>query len=145
MAGKNRKLYSVNEEVLKQVVAGDASSLMDMTVNKSDSIVQEENLEVYQSNSSGMYDEKISHDKRTIFDDYRERFLNERVTGARRQTYIHDSIYRMISEILPVVAPHMSVPTFINNILSDHLRQYEDVINGIYNENAIKKPLRWKK
>lgn len=141
MVGKNRKIYSVNEEILKQVVAGDTSSVMDMRLENTDGVVQKEKADVPPNNSG----EVISHDEHTAFDDYRERFLNERLTGTRRQTYIHDSLYRMISEVLPVIAPQMSVPTFVNNILSEHLRQYEDIINGIYNENAIKKPLRWKK
>lgn len=144
MVGKNRKIYSVNEEILKQVVAGDTSSVMDMRLENPDGIVQKEKADVFQNNNN-MCGEAISHDERNAFDDYRERFLNERLTGTRRQTYIHDSLYRMISEVLPVIAPQMSVPTFVNNILSDHLRQYEDIINGIYNENAIKRPLRWKK
>ena len=79
------------------------------------------------------------------FENYREQFLQEKLTGARRQTYIHDSLYKIIAKVLPVIAPDMSVPTFVNSVLSDHLDKYQDIINGMYNQQATQKPVEWKK
>jgi len=64
-----------------------------------------------------------------------------KLTGARRQTYIHDSLYRMCAKVLPVIAPDMSVPTFVNSVLSEHLKRYKNVINAIYNEEASKEAI----
>ena len=75
------------------------------------------------------------------FDDYREQFLQQKLTGARRQTYIHDSLYKVLARVLPVIAPEMSVPTFVNSVLSDHLKRYQDIINGMYNRKRPKN--RW--
>ena len=149
MANKNRTIYSVDEDLLKRVVAGDTSALGEM--EERDSVPAEKQdrkpasrekkekaRESYDAGSDTV-------DMRTGYDEYRERFLSERLTGTRRQTYIHDSLYRVISGVLPVIAPEMSVPTFVNNVLSDHLKQYEEIINGIYNEQAIKKPVQRKK
>ena len=77
------------------------------------------------------------------FDDYREQFLQQKLTGARRQTYIHDSLYKVLARVLPVIAPEMSVPTFVNSVLSDHLKRYQDIINGMYNREATQKPVEW--
>lgn len=149
MANKNRTIYSVDEDLLKRVVAGDTSALGEMEeresvpAEKKDSKPASRGKKEKARASSG--DGSDTVDMRTGYDEYRERFLSERLTGTRRQTYIHDSLYRVISGVLPVIAPEMSVPTFVNNVLSDHLKQYEEIINGIYNEQAIKKPVQWKK
>ena len=149
MANKNRTIYSVDEDLLKRVVAGDTSALGEMeeresvpTEKKDSKPASREKKEKARASSD---DGSDTVDMRTGYDEYRERFLSERLTGTRRQTYIHDSLYRVISGVLPVIAPEMSVPTFVNNVLSDHLKQYEEIINGIYNEQAIKKPVQWKK
>lgn len=132
MADGKRKIYNVDEDVLKRVVAGDTSALNEL---------------------DGKTDEKIETTARQLKDgksdikqdDYRERFLTGRITGTRRQTYIHDSLYCAIAGILPVIAPEMSVPTFVNNVLSDHLERYGETINEMYNETASKRQLQWKK
>ena len=107
--------------MFRRVVAGDTSALNEL---------------------DGKADEKIETTTRQLKDgksdikqdDYRERFLTGRITGTRRQTYIHDSLYRAIAGILPVIAPEMSVPTC-----------YGETINRMYNETASKRQLQWRK
>lgn len=38
--------------------------------------------------------------------------LKVKLSGARRQTYINDTLYRTVAKVLPVIAPEMSVPMF---------------------------------
>lgn len=143
MANKNRTIYSVDEDLLKRVVAGDTSALGEMKEQASLSVKEQppETVSCGKTEKTRV-PSKESDTKKT---QYRERFLSDRLTGTRRQTYIHDSLYRVIAGVLPVIAPDMSVPTFVNNVLSDHLEQYEEIINSIYNEQAVKKPVQWKK
>lgn len=150
MANKNRTIYNVDEDLLKRVVAGDTSALGEMEGQESlpaedndgKPASREKKEKVRMSSSGNGADVGKT---RNAYEEYRKRFLSDRLTGTRRQTYIHDSLYRVIAGVLPVIAPEMSVPTFVNNVLSDHLKQYEETINGIYNEQAIKKPVQWKK
>lgn len=67
---------------------------------------------------------------------YAETFLERKMTGTGRQTYIHGSLYGELVRILPVIAPGLSVPAFVNNVLADHLKQHQDVINGMYREEV---------
>ena len=132
MADGKRKIYNVDEDVFRRVVAGDTSALNEL---------------------DGKTDEKKKATERstaiketgTNEEDYKARFLTHRLTGTRRQTYIHDSLYRAIAGILPVIAPEMSVPTFVNNVLSEHLERYGETINRMYNETASKRQLQWRK
>ena len=120
MANRNRKIYDVDEDVLKRVVAGDTAALEEMTDNGASPSPKRKDTKDGEKEAASLH-------------------------GTRRQTYIHDALYRAIAGVLPVIAPDLSVPAFVNNVLSDHLKQYEEIINGIYNEKATQKPIQWKK
>lgn len=143
MAKKNNSVY-VDEDVLKRMVAGDISALEKM---KEEEAQPEENiLLAEQSEEKGnkvrAVDKKPAAGKKDSitdgFNEYRKRFLQQKLTGARRQTYIHDSLYKAFAKVLPVIAPEMSVPTFVNAVLSDHLEKYRSILNAMYNEEATK-------
>lgn len=76
---------------------------------------------------------------------YAETFLERKMTGTGRQTYIHDSLYGELARILPVIAPGLSVPAFVNNVLADHLKRHQDVINGMYRKEVEKRLQEWKR
>lgn len=151
MAGKNRSVYNVDEDALKRMVAGDTTALEKIREQEEVSV---EEIHVHELEEEGRkppvgMDKKLTGGKKSSqiysFENYREQFLQEKLTGARRQTYIHDSLYKIIARVLPVIAPDMSVPTFVNSVLSDHLDKYQDIINGMYNQQATRKPVEWKK
>ena len=100
-----------------------------------------------QEKKSGLSRQQIkkSPDGVADSDEYRRRFLKVRLSGARRQTYVNDALYRTVAKVLPVIAPDMSVPMFLSSVLSDHLERYQDIINEIYNQEATQKPIEWKK
>lgn len=150
MAKKNQSVY-VDEDVLKRMVAGDTSALEKM---KEEEEQPEEEILATESpgineNEVVVTDKKPPVGRKTSqaygFDEYREQFLQLKLTGARRQTYIHDSLYKAFAKVLPVIAPEMSVPTFVNSILSDHLDKYKDMLNAMYNREATKEAIEWKK
>lgn len=76
---------------------------------------------------------------------YAETFLDRRITGKRKQTYIHSSLYEELAGILPVIAPGLSVPMFVNNVLADHLEKHRDVMNEMYRKEVEKRLQEWKK
>lgn len=145
MANKNKSVY-VDEDMLKRMVAGDTSALENM---KGQEMQSEETI--LHSEPSGKKEDKVLVDKKQLaskkdlksngFDEYRKRFLQMKLTGARRQTYIHDSLYKAFAKVLPVIAPEMSVPTFVNGVLSDHLDKYRGILNAMYNEEATKEAI----
>ncbi len=67
---------------------------------------------------------------------YAEAFLNRKVGGARRQTYLDSFLYEELSKVLPVIAPGISVPVFVSNVLVKHLTQYRTLINELYKEKT---------
>ncbi len=72
--------------------------------------------------------------------DYASAFLRKREPAQKRQTYISAAHFAKITEILAVVASDLTVPTFLDNLITDHLEKYRDEINALYSEK-FKKPL----
>lgn len=76
---------------------------------------------------------------------YAETFLDRKITGKRKQTYIDSSLYEELAGILPVIASGVSVPAFVNNVLADHLEKHRDVMNEMYRKETEKRLQEWKK
>lgn len=89
MANKNRSVYNVDEDALKRMVAGDTTALE--KIRKQDERPEED------AGASGVSEEKekkpdVSIEKKPFagkktpraygFDDYREQFLQQKLTGA---------------------------------------------------------------
>lgn len=71
---------------------------------------------------------------------YRSLFLVRRASVPRRQTYISLQLYDKLTDILSVIAKDLSVPMFLDNLISYHLERHGEEINVIY-EKRFKKPL----
>lgn len=147
MATKRRTDYQVDEEALKRMMAGDVTALDKMASPAEAPETKSRPAPSQEKNSAGSPKQQIRKftDETSGPDEYRQRFLKEKLSGSRRQTYIHDALYRTVAKLLPVIAPDMSVPMFLGSVLSDHLERYQDVINEIYNQEANQNPLEWKK
>ena len=141
MATKRRTDYRVDEDALKRMMAGDVTALEETAAPS----LSRERQEKKTSAGSPKQQIRKFPDEASGADEYRLRFLEAKLTGTRRQTYIHDSLYRAVARVLPVIAPDMSVPMFLSSVLSDHLERYQDIINEIYNQEATQKPIEWKK
>lgn len=72
--------------------------------------------------------------------DYRELFLVNTPSPNRSQTYINRDIYERIKRFLPLIAPEVSIASYISNILGDHIERYWEEINEMYSLE-LSKPL----
>ena len=149
MTTKRRTDYQVDEEALKRMMAGDVTALKERFLRKRSRKQKSQAgpCPEKQEKKSGSSRQQIKKtpDGAADSDEYRSRFLKVKLSGARRQTYINDTLYRTVAKVLPVIAPEMSVPMFLGSVLSDHLERYQHIINEIYNQEATQKPIEWKK
>lgn len=105
MATKRRTDYQVDEEALKRMMAGDVTALDKMASpaeapeTKSRPAPSQEKQE---KNFAGSPKQQIrkSTDEASGPDEYRQRFLKERLSGSRRQTYIHDAFVQDCCQII---------------------------------------------
>lgn len=109
MATKRRTDYRVDEDALKRMMAGDVTALEETaapaeTPEIKPSLSRERQEKKTSADSPKQQTRKFP-DEASGADEYRLRFLEAKLTGTRRQTYIHDSLYRAVARVLPVIAP----------------------------------------
>lgn len=80
--------------------------------------------------------------KREESSEYRDKYLVNTPAPARVQTYINRESYTRIRRFLTVIAPDVSLASYVNNIISEHLEKHWDEINDIYDQslNQLNKP-----
>lgn len=147
MAKAVTKPYEVDEDYLKTVMAGDVPSLKQQ---KKEPAEKPENTVEPKSEKNTGEKEKTEQESRDATDSrprkkregksYEAMFLGRRESVQRRQTYISLELYKKIARFLPVIGEELTVPTYIDNILSQHLEQYKDEINELYDKKT-EKPL----
>lgn len=141
---RNRNKVDVNEDMIKDIMAGDIPVFGKSNPAKS---VAESTTDTAESDTKTMTEpvsnEKISSRSKKRKDDsnnYRALYLSPGNVTHRQQTYISQANYQFLKRFLPIVAPEVSISRYVDNILSLHLEQYKEEIDRIYN-NEINNPL----
>ncbi len=70
---------------------------------------------------------------------YGEIFLEKLAPMPRKHTYISIEMYNELSDILPVIARGVSIPTFLENMLRHHFETYRDEIFELYESKTKKR------
>lgn len=63
---------------------------------------------------------------------YEETFLSRNENLGRKPTYISSELYSRLSRMLPLLGERISVPAFLDNVLSHHLETYRKEIEEIF-------------
>lgn len=71
---------------------------------------------------------------------YPARFLVNDRSKNRVSANISRELFQRIKKFLPVIAPDITLTSYLNNIISEHLESHLDEINELYN-SEIEKPL----
>lgn len=72
--------------------------------------------------------------KREEDSDYRERYLRNNPVPYRIQVYVNRRLYEHIKHFLPVIAPDVSISSYISNIVAEHVDLHMEEINRMYKE-----------
>lgn len=72
--------------------------------------------------------------KREEDSDYRERYLRNNPVPYRIQVYVNRRLYEHIKHFLPVIAPDVSISSYISNIVAEHVELHMEEINRMYKE-----------
>lgn len=133
-----RKRTEVDEEAIRRMMAGDIPSRASGAAPEAASHV-EPTVKAIPAPSTEPPRVKQQREK-DASEQYASLYLRKREPSHKRQTYVSQHIYDKLARILAVVADQVSVPTFIDNVLSDHLERNRDLINEIYT-HKIQRPL----
>ena len=112
-----REQTEVDEERLKAMIAGEVSSY------RKPAVVNPETSE----------ETKVIPEKEeSKAERYESLFLSRKESVHRKQTYISYDIYRRLARILPLLSENMTVPAFLDNVLSHHLETYSEELGELF-------------
>lgn len=135
---KKREIFKVDEDVLKDMMAsesiscgksgGDVGGNVVFATEKGKNVPEIEKLELEKSRKTIRADPGL--EKKVEM--YRELFLDKRRSVHRKQTYISYDMYCKLARILPLLSDDMSVPAFLDNVLTHHLETYSKELGELF-------------
>ena len=135
---KKREIFKVDEDVLKDMMAsesitwgksgGDVGGNVVFAAEKGKNVPEVEKLELEKSRKTIRADPGL--EKKVEM--YRELFLDKRRSVHRKQTYISYDMYCKLARILPLLSDDMSVPAFLDNVLTHHLETYSKELGELF-------------
>lgn len=135
---KKREIFKVDEDVLKDMMAsesiscgksgGDVGGNVVFAAEKGKNVPEVEKLELEKSRKTIRADPGL--EKKVEM--YRELFLDKRRSVHRKQTYISYDMYYKLARILPLLSDDMSVPAFLDNVLTHHLETYSKELGELF-------------
>ena len=135
-----RKEIDVDEELIKSMMTGDIPRLGNTSPSKEETVPEKDTEEIPVTEKP-LEDNReretvqLKAKRRREPKGYKTLFLQKNA-GTKRQTYINAELYDKISKILGIIAKDISVPNFIDNVLENHLKEYKEEINEMYQRNS---------
>lgn len=145
-----KKIVEVDEDLLKGMMTcdiplygKDIEQKEAVAATKKEAVAGSENISVVPVTAkevTGQPGAGKNRRKRESGPDYRELFLTNIPSPGRSQTYINRDVYERIKRFLSVVAPNISIASYISNILNEHIERHREEINEMYSQE-LSKPL----
>lgn len=111
-----REQTEIDEEQLKAMIAGEVSSYRKPAMDSMETPGEK----------------AVPAKKENKAEQYESVFLSRKESVHRKQTYISYDIYRKLARILPLLSDDMTVPAFLDNVLSHHLETYSEELSELF-------------
>ncbi len=138
---RDRKIYKVDEERLKAMMASESISCrftdsVDASALSGEDGGMPEGDKAEETKAGKKIRREPSLAARA--DEYRKLFLDRKVPARRKQTYISDETYRKLARTLPLLGDDISVPAFLDNVLAHHLETYNEELGELFRRKTQK-------
>lgn len=131
-----KKTVKVNEDAIRSYMAGDTSESDIGAVTVVEPVYTDKTeTKTTEENDNSVIGNGQPRKKRCDESSYKRRFLKNTPQGGRIQVYMDRSLYENIKRFLPVIAPNVSLSSYITNIVTDHIEQYIGEINRRYKKS----------
>lgn len=130
-----KKIVKVNEEEIRGYMVGD----MPDAIKKDDVIVEEEvpTEEADERQDTGKVvalEKPKQRKKRESASDFRQKYLVNTPLSGRIQVYLNRKLYDEIKNYLNVIAPEVSIASYISNIIAEHIELNIEEIAQMYKD-----------
>ena len=132
-----KKIVKVNEEEIRGYMVGDIPD----AIEKADVIVEEipaEEADGRQDTEKEVVPEKSEkpkpRKKRENDSGFRQKYLVNTPMPGRIQVYLNRKLYDEIKNYLNVIAPEVSIASYISNIIAEHIELNIEEITRMYKD-----------
>lgn len=140
---KKREIFKVNEDALKDMMASESiscakpetGSIENLPSREAENEVQEVEKREQKKLRKAVHTDPNMDER---LDLYRTQFLERKKTVQKRQTYISYEIYQRLARALPVFNADMTIPAFLDNVLTHHLDTYSEELDELFRRNTQK-------
>ncbi len=141
---KKRDIFKVDEDALKDMMAsesischpsGTGGSECGVSSAEKEGIVRKVEKTEQEKPRKAINEESGLEEKVEM---YRTLFLDRKKSVHRKQTYISYDTYCKLARILPLLSDDMSVPAFLDNVLSHHLETYSKELGELFRRKTQK-------
>lgn len=127
-----KKIVKVNEEEIRGYMVGDIPD----AIEKEDVIVEEvpaeETYESQDTEKETVREKAKSRKKRENDSRFRQKYLINTPMPGRIQVYLNRELYNEVKNYLNVIAPEVSIASYISNIIAEHIELNIEEITQMY-------------
>lgn len=127
-----KKIVKVNEEEIRGYMVGDIPD----AIEKEDVIVEEvpaeETYESQDTEKETVREKSKSRKKRENDSRFRQKYLINTPMPGRIQVYLNRELYNEVKNYLNVIAPEVSIASYISNIIAEHIELNIEEITQMY-------------
>ncbi|WP_302405916.1 DUF3408 domain-containing protein [Barnesiella intestinihominis] len=129
-----KKIVKVNEEEIRGYMVGDIPD----AIEKEDVIVEEvpseETYESQDTEKETVREKSKSRKKRENDSRFRQKYLINTPMPGRIQVYLNRELYNEVKNYLNVIAPEVSIASYISNIIAEHIELNIEEITQMYKD-----------
>lgn len=129
-----KKIVKVNEDEIRGYMVGDIPD----AIEKDDVIVEEtpsdEADEPQGMKKESALERSKSRKKRECDSGFRQKYLVNTPMSGRIQVYLNRKLYDEIKNYLNVIAPEVSIASYISNIIAEHIELNIEEITQMYKD-----------
>lgn len=129
-----KKIVKVNEEEIRGYMVGDIPDAIEK-----DDVIVEETPSDEADEPQGMKKESAaerpkSRKKRENDSRFRQKYLINTPMPGRIQVYLNRELYNEVKNYLNVIAPEVSIASYISNIIAEHIELNIEEITQMYKD-----------
>lgn len=132
-----KKIVKVNEEEIRGYMVGDIPD----AIEKEDVIVEEvpseETYESQDTEKETVREKSKSRKKRENDSRFRQKYLINTPMPGRIQVYLNRELYNEVKNYLNVIAPEVSIASYISNIIAEHIELNIEEITQMYKDRFL--------
>ncbi len=129
-----KKIVKVNEEEIRGYMVGDIPDAIEKEDVIVEEVPEEETYERQDTEKGTAREKSKSRKKREGDSRFRQKYLVNTPMPGRIQVYLNRELYDEVKNYLNVIAPEVSIASYISNIIAEHIELNIEEITQMYKD-----------